>query len=206
MKTVSLSEYARQKGVSYQAIQALIRKGVVKKEADGKIDPEKSDRTIANNRSPSHSSKMKIEGMSDGPEPHGFMVEKIRLTKLQADKMDLELKKSRGELIEKNIFIKDIEKIIMAFRSRMLSRSVKIAPVLFGCESLVELKTELEKSDWECLNELSNIDPVTIINSSDLDEETSAPSKTDNQSVGRSKKKIKSRGKRRTGHMEHGTG
>jgi predicted transcriptional regulator len=60
-KTMTQSEYGRSVGVSQPYINKLIQKGIIRLEADGKIDPKKADQSIKENSDPSLSGKRKIK-------------------------------------------------------------------------------------------------------------------------------------------------
>jgi phage terminase Nu1 subunit (DNA packaging protein) len=161
MKTISISAYAKKKGVSRQRIQNLIGSGVLTKERGG-IDPVKADRALKQSLDPTRESKIKGLGRASERDRKTLLAEKIRLTSAEAGLKELKLSEESGRLIDLGALSRVMDKMHLTFRARVLSRSAKMAPILFACESLVELQTALKDSDWECLSELASIDPESI--------------------------------------------
>ncbi|HXN07325.1 MAG TPA: hypothetical protein VN944_09710 [Nitrospiria bacterium] len=183
MKTISISEYARRKAVTRQRIYALISRGVLVKEPGGGINPAKADRALKRSLDPTRESKIKGLGRAARGDKKSLLAEKTRLTASQATLSELKEAEESSRLIDKNVMLAVMDKLHLAFRSRVLARSAKMAPVLFGCETLVELQAALKDSDHECLTELAGMNPAEVIAS--------------DQPEGAQKKKVKSRRKRR---------
>jgi phage terminase Nu1 subunit (DNA packaging protein) len=96
-----------------------------------------------------------------------FLAEKTRLTSAQATLAELKVCEEKGILINKEAILRMLDRMILTFRSKVLYRSARVAPLLFGCQSIAELHEELQKSDHECLDELANTHPSTYV---ELDE------------------------------------
>lgn len=89
--------------------------------------------------------------------------ERTRLTKVQADIAELELAISKGKLVPVEIAGKLWEKIIIAFRAKLLVLPTKLAPVLTGKKSTGKIKEIIEKYVKEVLEELTTIDASNYI-------------------------------------------
>lgn len=165
MKTVSISEYARKKKVSRQRIQALINRGVLEKEPGGGIDPVKANRALKQSIDLSRETKIKGLGGASGEGRKDYMAEKTRLTASQATLSELKEAEESGRLIDADLVLASLDKLHLAFRSRVLARSAKMAPRLFECETLAEMQAALKDSDHECLTELASLNPAEVIDS-----------------------------------------
>lgn len=66
IKNMTQAQYGKARGVSQQYVSKLISKGIIKLEPDGRINPKKADKAIADNLDPSLSGKLKTKlGISD---------------------------------------------------------------------------------------------------------------------------------------------
>lgn len=85
-----------------------------------------------------------------------YHVEKGRLTKAQADKVELEVKVRTGELLE----VEDVSKAwasqIMSAKSRLLGLGAKAAPMVLVASSATEAQAILDDLIRECLQELTD--------------------------------------------------
>jgi phage terminase Nu1 subunit (DNA packaging protein) len=124
--------------------------------------------------------------------------ERARLAKEQADKTEMENKRIRGESVPAAHAVTMLEKIITAFRSKVLSIPTKAAPLVHGCKNLAETRDQIEAALFDALNELANID-ILHLSTAKGGGDGAPAAKTDSQPVGRSRKKAKPGGKRRAG-------
>ncbi len=116
--------------------------------------------------------------------------ERARKVKLEADLAEIELRKEQGKLVDAIQAAKLWEKMIMAFRSRMLALPTKAAPQVFGCASMPEIKEVLEGAVSEALGELAAIEPASLSDEGKGGNGSAAP-KADNKPVGRRKARPK---------------
>jgi len=137
-------------------------------------------------------------GVQTNGERLDLNAERARLAKEQADKTQMENSRSRGESIPARQAAAVLEKVVMSFRSKVLSIPTKAAPLVHGCKSLADTRDKIEAALFEALNELANIDLVSLAGTVGSDK-GSAAAKTDNKRVGRPRKKAVARGKRGTG-------
>lgn len=87
--------------------------------------------------------------------------EKIRLTRAQADKVELELSVRQGELVEVASAEREWSNLVAAFRARMLTLPPKAAAQVVGVEQITEIEALLRDFVYEALLELSEYKPVT---------------------------------------------
>jgi phage terminase Nu1 subunit (DNA packaging protein) len=85
-------------------------------------------------------------------------VQRARLTKEQADKAEMDNRKTKGELVPVSQAAKLLEKVVLAFRSQILALPTKAAPHVHGCKAIAETKEALETSLHDALNELAELD------------------------------------------------
>lgn len=93
--------------------------------------------------------------------------ERARLAKMQADKVEHDLKVARGEFIPVKGAAWAWGKVIQQARARLLALPVKGAPLLIGKKSLPEVKETLDALICDALNELTNPDLTGITDQTD---------------------------------------
>ena len=71
--------------------------------------------------------------------------ERTRLTKITADRKELQLKKEKGELINTMEAMKAWGIVCQAIRSKVLSMPFKLAPLILGAKTILEIKEITEK-------------------------------------------------------------
>jgi phage terminase Nu1 subunit (DNA packaging protein) len=79
----------------------------------------------------------------------GLLAEQERLTKVKADREELELARSRGELIPLAVYEEQMAELIMSARMRLLALPARLAPDLEGQERAgirVRLKREIHSA------------------------------------------------------------
>lgn len=121
--------------------------------------------------------------------------ERTRLTRIQADRKELELKVAQGKLIDVDIAMSLWGMVVQAIRSKLLALPSKQAPLMLGCNSLSELQDVGEKQVNEVLEELGNPDlkkysQMLGTHSANLPN-AKASSKVKSKRMGRSKKSPK---------------
>ena len=127
--------------------------------------------------------------------------ERIRLTKITADRKELQLKEEKGELINTMEAMEAWGMVCQAIRSKVLSTPSKLAPLILGIKTISEIKEITEKFMREVLTEIANPDLIKIAKmASDKGDvkhiKSSATSK--GKRVGRPRKSVKPRKLRRT--------
>ena len=122
--------------------------------------------------------------------------ERARLAKEQADKTAMENARIKGLSVDVERAGLMVDKVFMAFRSRVLAIPARAAPHIHGCESIAKTRDEIEAALYEALNELADIN-IADIAAAGISIEDEATAEADDKPVGRPRKKAKSRGKRR---------
>jgi hypothetical protein len=138
--------------------------------------------------------------------------ERTRLTKIQADRKEIELLKARGELIPVQDALKVWGAIVMAMKTKIQAAPRKLAPIVFGCTKETEIQEILERNSDEICSELSEPDLRYIAVNAGLAagraEGSPAPAQTKTtakrQRVGGPKQSAQSGGKRGTRKVVHG--
>ena len=85
--------------------------------------------------------------------------ERTRLTRINADRKELELKKEQGLLISVEISMTFWGNVLSKIRSKLLSMPKKLSPLIIGM-SIVQAEKKTDLFIREVLNELAEIDPA----------------------------------------------
>ncbi len=133
-------------------------------------------------------------------EGHGSLSltdERVRLTRLNADLKEQQLRREKGLLLDVSTAMKLWGIIIQKIRTKLLAFGVKLPSLLIGLKSQSKIKTKIDDIVREVLNELTSPDLKEIArmasNSGDTDN-TTAPPAIQHQRMGGRKKTTKSRG------------
>jgi phage terminase Nu1 subunit (DNA packaging protein) len=76
----------------------------------------------------------------------------------KAKLMEMEVEEAEGKLIRVEDALKENEKVLVAFRSRILSMPSSIAPSVITCETVAEAKSIIENACYDALEELSRLE------------------------------------------------
>ena len=87
--------------------------------------------------------------------PIDLQNERARLTRLQADKCDLELHEARGEVIRAEDVAKTWGDLVVAARSRLLAIPTTVSPAVLAADKLNTVTELLRDSIEDALNELA---------------------------------------------------
>jgi len=148
IKPVSINDLEEITGYSRDKLLRLAKKDVVKRTDRGKYDLPGTIRGI-------------IEELKEQNKPVAS-ADKGKLDGLKAEKLQIELRHMKGELIEVEDITDTMGKIIQATRARILAHPKKAAPLLVGCKSVVEAEDILKRQTSEILNDLSSPDFTEI--------------------------------------------
>ena len=96
--------------------------------------------------------------LADGQGSVSLIDERARLTRINADRKELELKKYRGDLIETEKAMMLWGRVIESFKLRILSWKPRMPALFVGVQDAKEGEAIAEKLTNEVLNELSNPD------------------------------------------------
>ena len=129
--------------------------------------------------------------------------ERIRLTRINADMKELELKKQYEEVIYASDVTLNRATIYQKIRTKLLAMPVKLSPLIVGQKKLSKVRDKIETFIREALTELADIDikrkgiKKTVSKKSNRSGRGSlgdvqAAAKTDNKPVQRKRKSVKS--------------
>lgn len=121
--------------------------------------------------------------------------QEVRLKRAKADRQEMDNEVARGELVKAADMVEHYGRFVSAYRARTLAIGSNLAPRVLSCKTLAEAKEMIDKETWEALNELSR----GMENHSDPASDDRPTAKTDRKRVGRSKPRVKSRVKRKSG-------
>lgn len=134
-------------------------------------------------------------------QPEYMTYDEARTRKVAAEAAiaELELAKIRGDLAIVSAVVSAWEDVLSALKAKLLSIPTKMGPIFAADDDALSIQDKLEKQIRECLDELSNYDPLsnpegTGVAFSELeggDGNTEATAKNDRKSVGRPKKASK---------------
>jgi hypothetical protein len=152
IQLVSVSQFAKELGISRQRVYKLIEKGIITRRKDGKIDLEKERKVWEDKRDTLLKPVREIT--------KGYTYYRTLSEKYKSELAELEVRKARGELIEIQKVIEDGQKILMVFKTRMLAIPSKISPLLAGEKSAKKVHSIISNEINLTLNELSQLKEV----------------------------------------------
>jgi len=146
-----------------------------------------------------------VFGLGNESKKGSLEVERTRLTSVQAEKIELEIKVIKGQLIPAEHVREVVDTMLSAFRSKMLSLPTKAAHAVLPLADQAEAEDVLREYVNEALQELSDYDSKTYCTSNNKQsgEAHGTASITDSKSVGGHKKKAVKRSIKRTRPVEH---
>ncbi len=138
--------------VSERYVQRLAKEGVIPKVGRGRYPL-----IAATSAYIRHLRERALGAQADAP--LDYAVERAGLIKAQREKVELELKIARGELIPRETVERVQDGMIGAFRSRILSIPSKTAPILASVDDPGQVQQIQKEHLHEALNELADYDP-----------------------------------------------
>jgi phage terminase Nu1 subunit (DNA packaging protein) len=131
--------------------------------------------------------KRQIEKIAESSgDDDALKAEKIRLTRAQADKVELELALRQGELVEARQTVLVWSNYILACRSRLLGLPSKFAYELSGITEPALIQQILEEAVDEVLQELGSGEFVERLGAAEADDNSICTAEeTDDEPVGR---------------------
>lgn len=146
----STSELAEILGLTDRRVRQLEQAGIISKLARGKFDLAASvQQYIAWLKANSAESDEELD----------LKKEKTLLTRVNRQKVELELQIMRGELHRSEDVRRVMNDMLGAFRARCLAIPSKMAPRLQGQTDLAVIQDTIKKEVYEALTELSDYDP-----------------------------------------------
>lgn len=136
---VSKSEYARHRGVTPAAVTYWARDGRIVL-LDGKVDRDASDAALDKTLSPIHGGKRTTAERAPEPETVGsradLIRQKSRQSELSADLLALELRKKKGEVIDRAGHDRALLEALGPILARLDSIGSRAAPKALGQNDL----------------------------------------------------------------------
>ena len=140
--------------------------------------------------------------------PTGLTNERIRLTKINADKKQFELEKARGDVIDRALAMKLWSMVMQNIINKIEIIPAKLPPLAHGL-TIPEIKAVVEKMIYEVRNEIANPDLEEVARLGGhhrIVKHGKGKSNSNRVGVGRQKQDVKPRGKRGAGEVVHGEG
>lgn len=141
--------------IAPRQVQQLAQDGIIPRDSRGRYQLK-----AAVNGYVSYLQKRSASGrppsIPDGSSLLDYRTEKARLTKLQADKAQLELDERKGELVEVEEVIDEWTRTITNCRNRLLSIPSKAAPIVASLDKPGEVMRVIDDLVREALEELAD--------------------------------------------------
>ena len=149
MKPITITELQDITGYSRDQLLRMAKKGIVVRVDRGKYDLAETVQNIISN----------LQEMGNPKEADA----KKRYDAAKAEKIELEVRMMKAELINIEDAMIAWGKIIENFRANILSIPTAIAPDLTDCEEIGESEAIIKGAVYEALTELSNPDLVDVV-------------------------------------------
>ena len=182
------AQFAKHFGVSTPAVCDLMARGIVPRDASLEDGCKAYTKHL----------REKAAGRGEGEDDGELTREKTRLTKAQADKVELEVEELRGALVRVEAVERERGDLVAAARAKLLSLPGKAAPLVMASGNLLEAERIIKNLVYEALTELArgtdeSADQVELEDPADLE----PASRADDKPVVRRKPKAKPRRQRR---------
>ncbi len=137
--------------------------------------------------------------------------ERALLARSQREKVELELRVRRQELVELDRVEKLLTEVFARCRAKILAIPTKAAPLVLGLKSMPKIREVLDGLVREVLEELATLETADLLEGDGEDTGDAAQGSSglgasteiDGERVGGSKPRAQSRGKRRAGAVVH---
>jgi hypothetical protein len=168
MSKMTVSEYAKHRGLSKTIIYEYLKEGTISKTCVINQKPLELDAELADAclEASTASGKTADEG--------SLLFQKIRLTRINADRKQMELERARGELIETDKAMKQWGVVLTNFIRGLESLSRKLPPLVYGLEP-AEVQAVVAKMVHDIRDELSNPDLLEVALQAQQQKQAQAP-------------------------------
>lgn len=132
---ITMKEYSRRKGVSYELIRRYCKNDPTKITlVNGKIDPVRADKELADNVQINGNAKLAKKGAEVTGENHTieYNKAKARREKSKADLAELEYSEKAGLLISVDTVKREAEDLYRQYRDQMLNVVIRATKKLLG--------------------------------------------------------------------------
>ncbi|MFM9889606.1 MAG: hypothetical protein ACKVOE_03030 [Rickettsiales bacterium] len=149
--TIPVAMLARLFNLTERRLQQMAREGIIPKPEKGKYDLIGCTRAYIK--------YLQERATGRDIEPQDAYLERARLLKAQADKVELEVKNLNGEVVPSEQVELLWSGLVASFRLRMLAMPVRCALRVMNLKTYAEVEGCLREHVHEALNELSRYDP-----------------------------------------------
>jgi phage terminase Nu1 subunit (DNA packaging protein) len=185
-------------GFSTRRYRQLAEEGILPKPVKGSLDLLKAVKAVIAYK----------DKLLEGSGSLDLTEERTRLTRIQADRKELDFKQATGELISTALTMTLYGAILQNVKTRATGMPTKLAPLLYGRE-MAEIKAILERHIDEMLNEFASPDlaaTARVANANGNMADVKARPAAKRKPVGRPRKGTKPGRQRRAGPVVHGQG
>lgn len=144
-------EFARHIGVTQQAVSDLVSRGIIQAQGRGKLDLDQARlaycahlRSVAGNKS------------GDPETDLDLTAERARKAKEEADKLEMQNAKERGELLARGDVDAAVVGAFARVRARMIGVPSKVAPLVVSMDNPAEAEGVIRSAVYEALKELAD--------------------------------------------------
>lgn len=191
-------------GISSRRYRQIAKEGLAPQVSSGRIDFIEAARALIEY----------YRKLAEGSGSMSLVEERTRLTKIQADRKEIELLKAMGELLPVREAMNAWSAVVLRMKARLQGSPRKLAPILFGCTRETEIQELLQREIDEICSELAEPDLKEISaqagNAGARSERGVKPppakAKTKRKPVGGPEQDAQPRGKRRAREVVHGKG
>ena len=177
-KGVTAAKLGEWLDMGFARVYQLVKEGVIPPPAEGRFDPIPCF----------HSYIRHLRKLIENTGSVTLAAERTRLTGLQAQKAELELKIMQGQYIHIDS-LNLVDKMILNCKTRLLAIPKKAAPQVLSCNnSLPQIEDKLTEIVYDSLTELAGLDIADLLAVGE-DAAVEASAKIKNKRMGRRKKK-----------------
>jgi len=139
-------------GISERRFRELIDEGVIPRADKGEYDIE----VVV----PAYCANLRAvaAGRAGGEEQVVKSTEEARRTKLQADKIELEVNEMRGELVPASQIADALHSAVLIMKTRIGAVPAKVAPMVAGVKSIPVVERVIRDNIEEALAELAKVE------------------------------------------------
>ena len=147
IETVALSQFAKDWGVTIRTVQNWITDGMPHRTVDGERRVVRSDANAW--------VRARAEEAAQPDAPEDIAAAQLRYESARAEKLELEVRRARGELVTVDEAAGAVEAKLAALRSQLTTFPQRLAPVVLGCKTLAEVTAKLDQAMAEAMTSIS---------------------------------------------------
>jgi hypothetical protein len=174
------TEFADHIGVTRQAVGDMVRRGVIRLDASGRLDLDAARlaycahlRSLAGNKS------------GDPDDDLNLTAERARKAKEEADRLEMLNAQTRGELLARGDVDAAVAAAFARVRARLIGVPSKVAPLVAMVDAPAEAQGIVREAIYDALRELSETSVAALLgDNGDLVEASGPAAGYDDQPVG----------------------